>query len=164
MPLRALSLLLFCLVLAACGFQLRGEARLPAVMGSTWLEVSDAGSDFGRDLARQLEANGIRVLDAHQDGAAHLKIHREQIRREALTFTGQARVREFLLIYDMAFELRDAQGDTLVGPETLQLTREYSFDEQEILAAQREQEFLEDDLRRAMVARLLRRLEAVTES
>jgi LPS-assembly lipoprotein len=161
MPLRAPAILLACLLLAACGFQLRGEATLPAVMDRTWLAVADEHSVFARDLARHLEASGVELVGRAGEEAATLEIFSERMQREALTITGQARVREFMLIFDVEFELRDGDGEVLIERERLQLTREYSFDEQEILAAQREQEFLEADLRRAMTSRVLRRLEAV---
>ena len=151
-------------VLVACGFQLRGEARLPMVMDRTWLQSSDDSSAFVRELARYLEANGVKLTDNPDERTATLQIFSEQMRREPLTITGQARVREFLLIFDVDFELRDGKGHVLIERERLQLTRDFSFDEQEILAAQREQEFLEGDLRRAMTARLVRRLEAAGDS
>ncbi len=164
MILRALAIALISLVLVACGFQLRGEARLPAVMDRTWLQSSDDSSTFVRELARYLEANGVALIDKPDEQAATLQIFSERMRREPLTITGEARVREFLLIFDVNFELRDGEGQVLIERERLQLTREFSFDEQEILAAQREQEFLEGDLRRAMTARLVRRLEAAGDS
>ncbi len=164
MGIRAPAVIVACLLMAACGFQLRGEARLPAVMDQTWLQVSDDRSAFARELVRQLEANGVVLVDQPDEQAATLEVFTERMRREPLTITGQARVREFLLMFDVEFELRDGDGNVLIERERLQLTRDYSFDEQEILAAQREQEFLEADLRRDMILRLLRRLESVGES
>ncbi len=164
MSLRTLAVIIPCLLLVACGFQLRGEARLPTVMDRTWLKASDDHSAFARELGRQLQANGVKLVDEADMQAATLEVFAERMRREPLTITGQARVREFLLMFDVEFELRDGAGNVLIERERLQLTRDYSFDEQEILAAQREQEFLEADLRRTMTMRLLRRLETVGES
>ena len=159
--MRALALIGLCLLVVACGFQLRGEARLPDVMAETWLDIPDDNTPFARELSLVLRANNVRVLTASDDQAARLRIYSERMRREALTISGDARVREFVLIFDVDFELTDAQGDTLIARETLRLMRDYSFDEQEILAASREEEFLRNDLRRSMAAQMLRRLEAL---
>jgi LPS-assembly lipoprotein len=164
MSKRVAVVVVTCLLMAACGFQLRGEARLPAVMDQTWLQVTDDRSAFVRELGRHLQANGVELVDAPGEQVATLQVFTERMRREPLAITGQARVREFLLMFDVEFELRDGKGNVLIERERMQLTRDYSFDEQEILAAQREQEFLEADLRRAMTMRLLRRLESVGES
>ena len=158
--MRALSLVLLCLALSACGFQLRGDAQLPEGTERTWLDVRDRTSHFARELTLMLEANGVEVLSGRADDAARLRVHDERMRRDALTISGQARVREFVLVFDVDFELLDADGEILIARETLRLTRDYSFDEQEILAATREEEFLREDLRRAMASQLLRRLEA----
>lgn len=160
---RTLPLVMFCLLLSACGFQLRGEARLPAVMDETYLQVDDDSTPFMRELGLRLEANGAGLVDRPGEGSAVLQIHSERMRREPLTISGQARVREFLLTFEVDFELRDGDGEALIERERLYLTRDYSFDEQEILAAQREEEFLRADLRRAMTERMLRRLEALEE-
>jgi LPS-assembly lipoprotein len=159
--MRALLIILLALVLGACGFQLRGEARLPPVMAETWLNVPDDSTAFVRELTLMLRANGVNVRDQAGSASAELRIFSERIAREALTISGQARVREFVLVFDLDFELREAGGEVLIPRETLRLMRDYSFDEQEILAATREEEFLRDDLRQAMAARLLRRLEAL---
>ena len=153
--------LVFIFLLSACGFQLRGEARLPPAMAETWLAVPDRNSTFARELSLRLRADGIDVLDQPGARSAVLRIHSERLRSEALTISGQARVREFVLIFDLDFELLDADGEVLIARETLRLTREYSFDEQAILAATREEEFLRADLRQAMASQLIRRLEAV---
>lgn len=154
-------LLALLVLLSACGFQLRGEARLPPAMAETWLAVPDRSSPFARELSLRLRANEIDVVDERGERSAVLRIHFERMRSEPLTISGQARVREFVLIFDLEFELLDAAGEVLIARESLRLTREYSFDEQAILAASREEEFLRADLREAMVSTLIRRLEAM---
>lgn len=156
-----LAMVALILLLSGCGYQLRGEARLPDAMATTWLVVPDANSVFVRELSLRLEADGVELVDEPDAGVAVLRIFRERLRSQPLTISGQARVREFVLIFELDFALEDGVGDVLIPRETLRLTREYSFDEQAILAATREEEFLRADLRRAMAAQLLRRLEAV---
>lgn len=159
--MRALILIGLVLLLSACGFQLRGEARLPPAMAETWLNVPDDSTAFARELTLMLRANGVEVLEQPGRHSAELRIYNERIFREALTISGQARVREFVLVFDLDFELVTADGEALIPRETLRLMRDYSFDEQEILAATREEEFLRNDLRQSMATRLLRRLEAL---
>jgi LPS-assembly lipoprotein len=162
-PLLRSVVLVLCLALglSACGFQLRGEARLPASMAQTRLVTLDQTSAFVRELERLLVANGVELVEGGADAAAELRITRETMRREALTISGDARVREFVLIFEVGLGVFDADGEPLMEVETLRLSRDYSFDEQEILAATREEEFLRADLRRSMAGRVLRRLEGL---
>lgn len=158
---RGLMLVGLLVLLSACGFQLRGEARLPVAMDQTRLIASDQTSAFVRELERLLTANGVTLVDSSVDSAARLRIVRERMRREALTIAGDARVREFVLIFEVTLAVADGEDQVLMPDETLRLSRDYSFDEQEILAATREEEFLRADLRQAMAARVLRRLEGI---
>lgn len=148
-------------LLAGCGFQLRGEARLPGYMDRTFVAVGDDTTVFVRELGLLLEANGVERFESPQPDAATLRIESQAMWRQPLSVTGQARVREFLIVFEVNWRLEDDAGETVLESSTLRLTRDYSFDEGEILAAQREEEFLRDELGRAMARQLIRRLEAL---
>lgn len=155
-----LCVALLALAVTGCGFQLRGSASLPPEMASTWLQVQDRSSPFVRELELLLRANDVTLVDGPGADVAELKIRRERISRRALSIAGDARVREFELVFDLEFELKGAGGDLLLRPETLRLERDFQFDEQEILGAANEEELLREDLRRSMAQMLIRRLEA----
>lgn len=156
----ALAALALVLMLAGCGFQLRGAANLPEEMATTWVDVRDPTSAFARELELLLRGNGVELADGPGQGVAELRITRERITRRALSISGDARVREFELVFDLQFTLVDDAGKVLLGPESLRLERDFRFDEQEILGATTEEELLREELRRAMAATLIRRLEA----
>lgn len=157
-----LAVLLLALLTSACGFQLRGEARLPDYMDRTFLAVADDSSVFVRELGLLLEANGVERADVPGPEAATLRIDSQSMWRQPLSVTGQARVREFLLVFEVSWRLENAAGEVVLERSTLRLSRDYSFDESEILAAQREEEFLRRELGRAMAEQLIRRLEALS--
>jgi len=158
---RSIGILLMATLLAACGFQLRGDARLPGSMNRTYVAVADDSTLFVRELGLLLEANGVEIVDEPSPQAATLRVDSQRIRRQPLSVTGQARVREFLIVFEVSWRMEDPDGEVALERSTLRLTRDYSFDEDEILAAQREEEFLRDDLGRAMADQMIRRLEAL---
>ena len=157
--LSPLSLALLLLVVSGCGFQLRGTADLPPLMERTHLQMADRYGEFGRALERTLVANGVEVVDNPERATAVLEIPTARFSRRAAAFAGTARVREFRLTLRVAFRLRDAAGDSVTDRREVVLFRDYSFDEREILAGTREEEFLRRDLQARMVDELLRRLE-----
>ena len=158
---RVLSIALCVLALTGCGFELRGSASLPPEMDRTRLQVADPDSLFARELRLLLAANGVTLVDAAAEDAAVLRILRQRLDRRTLTVSGNARVREYELVFELRFALDGPGGETLVAPEILRLARDFQFDEQEILGATSEEELLREDLRRSMAAALIRRLEAV---
>lgn len=148
----------------ACGFQLRGAAELPAAMERTYIRTPDASTGFVRDLERQLTANGVQVVASQSEATGILDIPVARMRRQALTISGAAQVREYQLRFEVRYRLVDADGEEIIPFDTAVLRRDYSFDEREILAATREEEFLEAELHGNMAVNLLRRLEAAGKS
>jgi LPS-assembly lipoprotein len=150
-------LLVTLLSLAGCGFQLQAEAELPPEMATTWVDTADPYSQFVRRLSILLEQNGVRVVDQGQ-ATAVLEIPVNQVRKDILTIGDTARVREFRIEHEVHFRLRDASGAELLPEQRLLRSRVISFDEQDILAATREEEFLREELADTLSREVLRRL------
>jgi LPS-assembly lipoprotein len=147
-----------CLVLAGCGFQLRESAELPEQMSATFLDVNGENSALARRLRTLLEQNGVALVGP-DEATAILEVPVNRVVTEVLTIGDNARVREYRITYTVEFRLIDAEGDELVPTQTLSQSREVSFDEQEILASSREEEYLKQDLANTMSRLVVMRLE-----
>jgi LPS-assembly lipoprotein len=158
---RPLTLLVSSLVLTsligACGFHLKGATELPAEMSQTRLEVQNPYSTFARRLLILLEQNNVRVVTS-ADARAVLEVPVNDVRREVLTIGDNARVREYRVRHMVQFRLVDGDGRELMPMQYLEQNRIISFDEQNILASTREEEFLRDDLADILSRQVLSRL------
>ncbi len=141
----------------ACGFKLQTRAELPPEMQQTRLEISSPYSPFARRLEILLEQNGARIVESG-DNAAILEVPQNRTRREILSIGDNARVREFLIRHTVKFRLLDSEGNELIPLQTLEQSRVYEFNEQDILAAERESEFLRNDLADSLARMVVRRL------
>lgn len=144
-------------LLAACGFQLQTRAELPPEMQQTRLEISSPYSPFARRLEILLEQNGARIVESGAN-AAILEVPQNHARREIQSIGDNARVREFLIRHTVQFRLLNSQGNELIPLQTLEQSRVYEFNEQDILAAERESEFLRVDLADSLARMVVRRL------
>lgn len=154
---RLLYLLLMLQLLTACGFQLQTRSELPPEMQRTKLEIKSPYSEFARKLETHLEQNGVKVVTALGD-AAVLEVPVNDVRREIQSIGDNARVREFLIRHTVQFRLLDNEGTELIPLQTFEQSRIYSFNEQDILAAERENEFLRNDLADSLARMVVRRL------
>jgi LPS-assembly lipoprotein len=154
---RNLSLLLAVLLMSACGFHLQTKAELPPEMQRTKLEIQGPYTEFARRLESQLEQNGVKVVTALDD-AAVLQVPLNEVRKEIQSIGDNARVREFLVRHTVQFRLLDNKGVELIPLQTFEQSRVYSFNEQDILAAEREDEYLRDDLADTLARMVVRRL------
>ncbi len=155
--------MLLCLLaaglLSGCGFQLQGKNELPPEMASTAIETADPYSQFVRRLSILLEQNGASVVDTGAPTAL-LQLPEDTVRREVLSIGGTARIREYRVVHRVRFRLVDTNGVLLVPEQTIEQSRVISFDEQNILAATREEEFLREELADTLAREVLRRLGA----
>jgi LPS-assembly lipoprotein len=154
---RPLLLLAILLLVTACGFRLQTRAELPPEMQRTRLEIQSPYSEFARRLETHLEQNGVQVVTSLSD-AAVLQVPLNRIRKEIQSIGNNARVREYLIRHTIQFRLLDSAGTELIPLQTFEQSRVYSFNEQDILAAEREGEFLRDDLSDSLARMVVRRL------
>ena len=160
-PTRILLLLSLPLLLAACGFQLRGDADLPEEMAKTHMAVDDPYSTLARRVQTMLEQSGVQFVEPSQ-ATAVLEIPENRVLTQVLTIADNARVREYRVSHTIQFRLTDAEGNELMEMQTLRQAREISFDEQKILASSREQEYLKEDLAENLARQMVNRLESIS--
>jgi len=158
---RLLATLLLVSLLSACGFHLREEARLPVGMQQVAIEGADASSPLGRDLRKALARSGARLVEGPGEPHAILRIGSNTIRTDVLSVGGNARANEFTIRYHVEFDVLGATGDLLVARQTIELSRDFTFDATQALGIAAEQDLLTEELQHAMVQAILRKLEAL---
>jgi LPS-assembly lipoprotein len=104
-----------------------------------------------------LEQSGATFVGS-KDATALLEIPTNNVVTEVLTVGDNARVREFRISHTVRFRVADAGGRNIIPLQTIRQAREISFDEQKILAASREQEYLKQDLAETLARMLVTRL------
>lgn len=160
MPIRLLlTMLSLSLLCSACGFQLREDAELPPEMAQTRMVIEDENSTLARRVRVLLEQTGVQFVGSNQ-ATAFLEIPLNSVVTEVLTIGDNARVREYRITHTVRFRVTDAEGKDIIPLQTMRQAREISFDEQEILATSREQEYLKQDLAETLSRLLVTRLES----
>jgi len=145
------------LTLAACGFRLRGTAEVP--FETIFLPGATGG--IALDLKRNIQVGTkAKVVDDASQAEAVLQFTEETRAKEVLSLTGTGKVREFQLRYQVGFRVHDGKGGEYVPQSTIQLTRDVTFNDAEILAKEQEEQILFRDMQSDMVQQILRRLAA----
>lgn len=152
------------LLVVGCGFHLRKEAVLPASMQRVFIEIADPGSALARDLARALPRAGVTVVPQAGPGVAVLAVPVNTTRTDVLTVGSTARANEYTVRHHVEFAVRDADGKVVVPLQSIDLTREFTFDSTQALGVSAEIDLLTRELEREMVQAILRRVEVVAEA
>jgi LPS-assembly lipoprotein len=152
-------LVIAALALSACGFQLRGSATVPF----NTLYIPNAKTGIALDLKRNIEAGTqAKVVDDPKGAEAILDLAGENREKIILSLTGTGRVREFRLRYTVNFRVHDGKGAEYVPTTIVQLTRDVTYSDTEILAKEAEEQLLFRDMQSDLVQQILRRLSSAS--
>lgn len=145
------------LSLAACGFQLRGAASVPADMARTYIAAEDHRSLFYRRLRDSLQGAGVVMVDSEDAATATFVITSDIVAERVLSVSARNVPREFEVSHTVFYSVRTADA-TLLEPRSKTLTRDYTWDETEVLGKEKEEELLRaaivDDLVRIVLIQL----------
>lgn len=152
------------LLLSACGFHLAGNRPLPAQLQSVFIDsaqpyrVSEPPVETA--LRSLLQRRGGKVLDGVEAGASVIKLSGISENRQVLSIGTDSKVLEYQITATVNYQVFN--GDkTLVPPDTLTLTRSYSYNPQTALAEEIKEARLRDYMQTELAELLLLRLDAV---
>jgi len=158
--LQAALIMLLVGSLNACGYHMRGIVTLPAEMQTTWIQGKDS-SQLVRALRRNLTASKINVVSEKTEGAATLSITRDAIARRILSIGSDGKAREYMLQYEVDYQLMGADAKPVHDLQKVRLQRSFLYDPNDVLAAGQEESTLRREMVRDMADLILRRLAAM---
>lgn len=157
--LRLSVCLALCIMVAACGFRLKGVAPLP--FDTIYTNIPE-NSAFGANLRRAIVASSphTHFVNNPRDAEARLIEQANQQTRRELSIDAEGQVEEYELNLQFAFQLIDAQGRIILPTTVLRATREVPYDPDDAQAKQDEIRMIFEDMQQSMVARVVRHLSA----
>ena len=156
--MRAAFTIVLSLFLAACGFQLRGTADLP--FETIYMPPANTPG-IALDLRRNIQAGThTKVVDDPKTADAVFEFSQEVRDRLILALSSSGRVREYQLRYRVAFRVHDGKGVDFVPSSSVQLTRDITYADSDVLSKEAEEGLLYRDMQSDMVQQIMRRMAA----
>lgn len=153
--------LLLCLTLSvgACGFRLEGAGSLPGTMTRTFVDSPRRNSAFVSSLRDALRQRGSELVDSAAQADSVLVISSDDTGQRVLSVSARNIPREYEIYYAVTVSLRSGTT-SLMEPETIIVTRAYTYDETQVLGKSAEEELLREALARDLARQVLRRIES----
>jgi LPS-assembly lipoprotein len=147
------------LLLASCGFHLRGPSNIPF---ATMYVKGPQYSPFLVQLKRAITAGShTKLVDDPKEAQAILDITGEQRWVQILTLTSGGRVGENTLHYTSSFRLENNKNQQFLPLTNIALHRQLTFNDAVVLAKTAEENMLYKNMQTDAVQQMVRRLEAV---
>lgn len=161
MSIRAILLvpaLLLTLLLGGCGFHLREHDAFVLPFQTLYLQSANEFSPFIAELKRALQENNVQLTGSAEQAQLTLHIVSETKDKQILSLSGGGRVREYRLQYRISMRAYDMKQQDWLAAQEITVGRNFSYDDSQILAKDREEELLYQNMRSDAVQQILRRL------
>ena len=145
------------LLLAACGFRLAGSDPLPGVLARPYLALKDPYTDFSREFEHQLTSAGATLQVVRENSTASIEVLKDLVEQRTLSVSATNIPTEYELTYTVTFAVHGVDNE-LLAPQTISLSKDYSFQENLQLAKEHEADILRQQMARDLVAIAMRRL------
>jgi LPS-assembly lipoprotein len=145
------------LALSACGFRLAGSDPLPGILARPYLSLKDPYTDFSREFEHQLKSAGATLQSVRANSTATIDVTRDSVEQRTLSVTAENIPTEYEITYTVTFAVRGTDKE-LLAPQTLSLSKDFSFEENVLLAKEHEADILRQQMARDLVGIAMRRL------
>ncbi len=147
------------LLAAGCGFQLRRFDGVP--FASLYIDAPPDNTVAQR-LRTLLTAGGkTRLAASAVEADALLKLTQDLRTKTILSLSGAGRVTEYRLGLQVSYSVVDREEHVLAEAENIELTRDLTYDDSQLLAKGAEETLLYRDMDENAALRILRRLQAL---
>lgn len=153
--------LLLSLLLAGCGFRLRGSYLLPEQLSTLYVQSHDEYSEVSQQLKRLLKANNTQLLSQASPEYPVVQLQGDKLDRRTLSIFSNGQVAEYELIYSVEYALRLPQQDAT--KQKVEIYRNYQDDPDAALAKSKELELIINEMRQQAADRIMRQLAATSQ-
>jgi LPS-assembly lipoprotein len=156
-PLAAWAAICGVLALSGCGFRLAGSESLPGVLARPYLALKDPYTDFSREFEHQLKSAGATLQPLRANSTATIEVIKDLVEQRTLSVSALNIPTEYELTYTVTFAVLGTDAE-LLAPQTISLSKDYSFEENVLLAKEHEADILRQQMARDLVSIAMRRL------
>jgi len=157
----SLILIIVMLLLAACGFQPRGQAlNLSSIAGPIYISGVAQFSPLHRELGQQLKKSGASLTSNSNNAKSLLTLRNQSSDERLLSVDSRNRGVEYELEESVQFSLRSNNQGEIASPQTVRVVRILFRPQDQILASEREENQLRIDMQHDLARRIVKRLAA----
>lgn len=129
-------------------------------MERTYIAAVERNSLFHRELQAQLRAAAVQLVESPTDATAVLTISIDETDQRVLSVSTRNVPTEFEVYYTVEYGLISGE-ESLLAPQYLTLTRDYTYDETLVLGKAREEALMRDAIVQDLVRIVLKQLSSL---
>jgi len=129
-------------------------------MQRVYIATDDRHSLFYRELRIELQEAGVNLVDSPVDATATFSITFDETDQRVLSVSARNVPTEYEVYYTIRYNI-DSGSNRLLEPQTLTVTKDYTYDELLVLGKAHEEELLRDACVDDLVRVVLKQISAL---
>ena len=146
-------------LMAGCGFQLRRLEGIP--FAGLYVDAPPDSEVAQRIRNAMTSSKNTRLTATAGEAEAVLQVGQEERSKIILSLSGAGRVTEYRLGLKLTYSVKGKDGRSLAAAETIELVRDMTYDDSQLLAKSYEERLLYRDMEDTAAQRILRRMQAI---
>ncbi len=155
-----LALLIGRAAASGCGFHLQGNGSLPEGARKIYVVTADEVTPFAVELRRAIERSGGEMTNTSAEADTVVRIQRDRSGRRVLSVSARNTPQEYEIFYSIEYSV-DRGGKEVLETQPLEMIRNLSFDETQLLAKDREEAIVREAMAKDLAMLVTRRLESL---
>lgn len=151
---------LVAVALSACGFHLRNNATLPSSLQPIFIGGPQGNSALAQVLRYQLTNSNTEVAKSSSKANYQLLLLKEEQLQRIISLDRRGLAAEYGITSSVTFELRDKQGQRVLGPQTIDERRTITNNPDNALTTSQDVSLVRTDMDQVLASQIVRRLGA----
>lgn len=155
--------LLLTLIVTACGFQVRGVSNFPSGMSAVYVDAANRHSSFYTELTTRIRTSDLVLQSDRAAADTIIRVLNDETGQRPVSVSARNAPREYEVYYIVRYSVT-LDGEEALAPQQLVLTRNYTWNETQVLGKAREEEVLRRALASDLVGLLVQQVSAINQA
>lgn len=152
---KKLIAILLLLVIASCGFHMRGMTEI------SFKTISLEGKElsFTKNLKKILNTNKVAIVSPTENPELRVELLSEESEKRILSLSGQGLVREFEIFYRVRYRIKTSDSEVWSQENIIETRKDFTYSDSNLIGKEEEERQLNEAMRNEAITNLFNQIQ-----
>ena len=149
--------ILFLLVIASCGFHMRGITEI------SFKTISLEGKElsFTKNLKKILNTNKVAIVSPTDNPELRVELLSEESEKRILSLSGQGLVREFEIFYRVRYRIKTSDSEIWGQENIIETRKDFTYSDSNLIGKEEEERQHNEAMRNEAITNLFNQIQLI---
>jgi LPS-assembly lipoprotein len=156
---KKLIAILLLLVIASCGFHMRGMTEI------SFKAISLEGKElsFSKNLKKMLNTNKVAIVSPTENPELRVELLSEESEKRILSLSGQGLVREFEIFYRVRYRIKTTDSEIWSQENVVEIRKDFTYSDSNLIGKEEEERQLSEAMRNEAITNLFNQIQLIKQ-